>query len=444
MTRTKKIALGVGVAVVAAVAGLLGGVFADSPAPVSPAPPAEARSAGTAGQILAGFSPGNTAAYVQDLEAKIAVKPDDGKSLTFLGLAYQQRARETGDPSFYPLAETALRKALAEPGDHEILATTGLASLAASRHRFRDALALAERARGLGSESAAPYGILGDSLIELGRYDEAFDAFDRMASLKPNIASYARVSYARELLGLTNGAIEAMALAVDAGSGNGENAAWTLVQLGNLHFHAGRLDEAAREYGRALERYPHYIYAEAALARVEAARGSFGRAIELYRSAVDTIPLPEFAVGLGDTLMTAGRREEAKEAYGLVDVIQRLLEANGVRTEFDTALFDLDHGRNVAAALARAERAYVDRRSIDAEDVLAWGYYKNDRCDEAKEHSLLALRLGTKDALKLFHRGMIERCLGNANAGRSFIERALDTNPYFSLLYAPVAKEIVR
>lgn len=443
MTSTKKIAVGLAVAGTAAVVGLLGGVFAGSPSP-KPAAPVEARRADVAGQILAGFSPGNTVQYVQSLQSKVARQPGDGEALALLGLAYQQRARETGDPSFYPLSEQALRRALARTGDHELLAVTGLASLDASRHRFRDALALAERARALGPESAAPYGVLGDALVELGRYEEAFDAFDRMASLKPNVASYARVSYARELLGLTSPAVEAMELAVDAGSANAENAAWTLVQLGNLYFHAGRLDAAARRYEQALERFPRYIHAEAALARVEAVRGNYDRAVELYRAAVETNPLPEFAIGLGDVLTAAGREVEATEAYALVGVIQRLLEANGVRTELETALFALDHDRDVAGALARAERAYEDRKSVDAEDVLAWAYFKNGRCDEARAHSRLALRLGTKDALKLFHRGMIERCLGNEKAGRALLARALETNPYFSLIYGPVAKEIVR
>ena len=442
MTRTKKIAVGIAVAGAATVTGLLGGVLAGSPAP-KPAAPVQQRTADAAGQILAGFSPGDTVSYVQSLESKVAQTPDDGESLALLGLAYQQRARETGDPSFYPLAEKALRQALAEQGDHELLATTGLASLAASRHRFRDALSLARRAVDLSPDTAAPHGVLGDALVELGRYDEAFNAFDRMATLKPNIASYARISYARELLGLTGRAVEAMKLAVDAGSANAENASWTLVQLGHLYFHSGRLVEAAREYDLALERFPGYVHAEAALGRVEAARGNYDRAVELYRRAVERNPLPEFAVGLGDTLVAAGRDREAREAYDLVDVIQRLLEANGVRTEFDTALYDLDHDRDVAGALARVERAYEDRKSVDAEDVLAWAYYENGRCRVAKEHSLLALRLGTKDALKLFHRGMIERCLGHEKAGRAFLARALDTNPYFSLLYAPVAKETV-
>jgi tetratricopeptide (TPR) repeat protein len=441
VARTRILVAGVAAAL-AGIAVLLGGTLAGSgPAP-APAPSAARPSADAAGPLLTGVAAGDTASLVRSLETRLAANPEDGESLTLLGLAYQQRARETGDPSFYPLSERTLRKAIAHSGD-DYLATTGLASLAAARHRFENARALAEKAIALSPTSAAPYGVLGDALIELGRYEEAFTAFDRMASIKPNIASYARVSYARELLGRPDEAVEAMELAVDAGSGNPENHAWTLVQLGNLHFDSGRVDRAARLYRTALDRLPGYVYAQAGLARVEAARGRTRSAVALYRSALETNPLPQFAAALGDTLAAAGRRDEAGEAYALVDVIQRLFEANGVRTELETALFDLDHDRGVADALARAEEAYDDRKSIEAEDVLAWAYYKNGRCEDALSHSRRALRLGTKDALKLFHRGMIERCLGRDAAGERFLRQALETNPHFSLLYAPVVEEAV-
>ena len=55
-----------------------------------------------------------------------------------------------------------------------------------------------------------------------------------------------------------------------------------------------------------------------------------------------------------------------------------------------------------------------------------------------------ALRLGTRDALKLFHRGMIERCLGRPAAAKSTFRAALDINPHFSPRWSPVAKEAVR
>jgi tetratricopeptide (TPR) repeat protein len=433
--RGKRLTGGIAAAA-AATAVLLGGALSGSPFAGSASEPAPDVAAA---RLLEGFSPGDTAAYVAQLEAR-AADEEDGQTLTLLALAYQQRVRETGDPSFYPRAERALRRAL-QLEDGNALATTGLAALAASRHRFSEARALAERSIRLNPHSAPAYGILGDALSELGRYDEAFAAFERMVALKPGLAAYSRVSYARELLGKPREATAAMRLAVRAGSANVENAAWTLVQLGNLYFDRSRLGRAERAYREALFRLPGYVHAEAALARAESARGKVGRAVELYRSALDKVPLPQYAVGLGDTLQSAGRPAEARKAYALVDVIQRLFEGSGVRTDLESALFDLDHDRDVADALSRAREAFKRAPGINAEDVLAWALYKNGRCREARRHSVAALRLGTRDALKLFHRGQIELCLGKEASGRAFLRRALAINPHFSLLHAPTAME---
>ena len=100
-------------------------------------------------------------------------------------------------------------------------------------------------------------------------------------------------------------------------------------------------------------------------------------------------------------------------------------------------------GGRHAHALARARQAYDAAPGINAADVLAWALYKNGRCAEARASSVEALRLGTRDALLLFHRGMIERCLGNTGESVRFLGLALDANPYFSPLHASVAKELV-
>jgi tetratricopeptide (TPR) repeat protein len=432
--------LATGAALVLATAVLLGGVFGDDPPAGSAArPPAGA----AAGPLLQGFSAGDTAAYVAQLEQRVASSPQDAEGLSLLGLAYQQRARETGDPSFYPRSDEALGRALDLAPSND-LAVTGLAALAASRHRFEDARRLARRALALNPYSAETLGILGDANVETGRYRTAFAAFDRMAALKPNAVAYARISYARELLGRTRAAISAMKRAAAAAEGTSEPAAWTLVELGNLHYNSGRLRLAQRAYREALARFPAYHRAEAALARVEAARGRIDKAVALYRRALEAVPLPEYAAALGETLEAAGRIVEADEAYELVDVMQRLFEANGARTELETALVDLDRRRNLVDALARARAAYAEQRSIQAEDVLAWALYRNGRCAEARTYSVRALRLGTRDALKLFHRGMVERCLGRPAEARTFFARALAVNPHFSLRWAPAALEALR
>ncbi len=261
-----------------------------------------------------------------------------------------------------------------------------------------------------------------------------------MADLKPSLASYARVAYARELLGDVAGARAALRLAVEAGGAVPEHAAWSLVQLGNLEFGAGRLTAASRIYREALRRLPGYASADAGVARVEAARGRLSDSIARLQAVVDRVPLPEYAARLADLYDAAGRRAEAARTEGLVRTIERVLAANGVRTELETALFDLDRGVRLRDALARA-RDYVSRSpSLQAEDVLAWALVRNGRCAEALVHSKRALRLGTRDALMWFHRGAAERCLGRHRAARAALREALAINPYFSVRWAPVVR----
>jgi tetratricopeptide (TPR) repeat protein len=430
---------GAAVLVVSAVA-LLGGVLAEKPM-AGPATPTKPEVA--ADRLLDGFAAGDTEAYVAQLERRVEANPEDAEGLTLLGLAYQQRVRETGDPSFYPRSEEALDRALRLVPDSD-LALTGLAALAASRHRFTDARRLARRAVSLNPYSAPALGILGDAQVETGDYDSAFATFDRMAALKPTVASYARISYARELLGRSESAIAAMKRAVSAAASTSEPAAWSLVELGNLYYNSGRLRPAARAYGEALARFPGYHRAQAALARVAAAQGRIDRSVALYEQALEAVPLPEYAARLGETLAADGRSAEAAKAYELVEAMQRLLEANGARTELETALVDLDRNVRLADALSRAREAYEERRSIEAEDVLAWALLRNGMCVEALHHSKRALRLGTHDALKLFHRGMIERCLGRTAEARAAFGAALEVNPYFSPRWAPVAREALQ
>ena len=160
------------------------------------------------------------------------------------------------------------------------------------------------------------------------------------------------------------------------------------------------------------------------------------------QDAVDRIPLPQYVGLLGDLYRAGGNEAAAQRQYALIGDIERLLAANGVRNDLDIALFDVDHGVNLAHALALARQGYQYRPSIFGDDVLAWALARNGSCGEALHYSRLSLRLGTRDAVKYFHRGMIERCLGNDAGARAWFRRALALNPHFSVLWTPVARRL--
>lgn len=422
----KRIGLGLLTATVALVIVLLGGALAQSN---SPGGDGEARPGAAATRLLEGFSPGDTAAYVRQLERRVAGGGATAETFTLLGLAYQQRARETGDPAFYPRSEVALRRALSlEPRNS--LTLTGLAALAASRHRFDQARRLAARALRVDGPTNAAWGILGDAEVESGRYRAGFAAFERMVSLKPNAASYARISFARELQGRTGPAIAAMRRAVAAASGAPEPGAWALVHLGNLYAESGGLERAAQAYRHALVRFPSYAPALAGLGRLAFWRRRFDEAVARYREALAAQPLPEYAVGLGDAYARLGLIEDSEDAYRRAETLEEAFAANGGQNAVETALFDLDHDRNLVDALARAREGRRLRPSVEGEHVLAWALFKNGRCREARRHSVRALRLGTKDWGAMLHRSLIESCLGNEGEAKSFRARALAVNPY--------------
>jgi tetratricopeptide (TPR) repeat protein len=231
-----------------------------------------------------------------------------------------------------------------------------------------------------------------------------------------------------------------MRLAQTAAIGEPEALAWTAVQLGKLYWAHGLVDRAAVHFHHALVAFPGYVYAYDALAQVEAAGGHLRKAIALEQRAVDGIPLPQFVALLGDLDRRTGHGAAARRQYATIGVIGRLLVANGVKTDLEAALFDVDHGISLRHALAIARRAHADRPSIDGDDVLAWALARNGKCSEALRWSQHSLRLGTQDALKFFHRGVIEQCLGKRAAARLWFRRALTLNPHFSVLWAALAR----
>lgn len=388
------------------------------------------------------FSPQDltTENIIRNLQSYLQTHPVDSVAYGNLGIYYLQRARETGDPAYYPKAEGVLNKALQlDPNDFRAL--IGIGSLALSRHQFREALVWGERAQPLNPYNASIYAIIGDAQIELGDYTAAFQTFEQMTSLRPDLTSYSRISYARELKGDLPGAVQAMQQAVQAGAPNSEGVNWARVQLGNLYFNQGDYADAEQTYQAALNFFPDYPYAQAGIANVRAAQGDYATAISLYAHVVKVMPLPQFVIALGDIDTAAGRTDEAQQQYSLVDAEEKLFAANGVDVDAELALFDADHNRNLPQALEQARAAYARRPSITVADVLAWTLYKSGDGAAAQQAMQEALKLGTRNPLMFYHAGMIAYQTGDYADASDYLKQALALNPQFSILYAGQAKQ---
>jgi tetratricopeptide (TPR) repeat protein len=375
---------------------------------------------------------------ITDLQARLAEVPTDAGAYASLGLAYVQQAHLTSDPSYYPKAQGTLRRSLSlQPQDNEE-ALVGMAALAAARHDFAAALRFGERALAIDPHDADVYGVIGDAQLELGRYDAAFTTFQTMVDTRPGLASYARVSYSRELLGDVDGAIASMTAAREV-AGTPGGVAWTSYQLGELRFKTGDVAMARREYSLGFDADPGYVANLAGLGKVAWARGDLGGAIEMYSEVVQRFPAPEHVIALGDLYVLSGDGEAARGQYDLVRAEEQLFAANGVNTDLELALFNADHG-DPRAALRAAKAEWERRHSVHVADALAWALHANGRDAQAARYAEHALSLGTHSATFAFHAGMIQVALGNTIEGRAFLREALSFDPHISIAYGPVAR----
>jgi tetratricopeptide (TPR) repeat protein len=381
---------------------------------------------------------------ISRLQQRLADSPEDGMALNDLGTAYLQKARESGDPTFYGKADGVFQKALAiDSRDQSAL--IGASAVAAERHDFALALDFAQRAIELDPNDADANGALGDALIELGRYDEALAAFQSMLDTRPDLNAYVRISYARELHGDLDGAVAAMKLAIEAARPSGETAAWVHSQLGNVYFNRGKLRAAGEEYEVALSAFPGHIHAIAGLARISAAQEDYDRAIELYGQVIDRQPVLEHIAALGDVYRAQGQEAEAARQYDLVAAIDALYRSSGVSTDLEMALFLADHGIGLEEAVAIARRAYESQRgSIRAADALAWVLHKAGNSDDAANYVKEAVRLGTQDPLILFHAGAISHAIGDDETARAYLTQVAEGSPRFSVLHAEEAASLLQ
>lgn len=388
----------------------------------------------------ASASPSRSTQTVEELEVRFAADPTDDVIAAKLGLAYLDAVGANADPRFYPRAEEALRTALAiNPDSFE--ATFGMAALAAGRHDFHGGLSWSRKAIRLDPYNSDARGIQGDSLIELGRYEAAARAFQRMVDLKPGLPSFARISYLRELQGDIPGAVRAMRQAFDQAGSPGD-AAFAASHLGDLYLNQQRITKAERWYLRGTEIDPSATQPLSGLAKIAAVHDDLDEAIELIVKVLEINEEPGNAFFLGDLYRASGDEQAAADAYALGRRLNAREARNGSDVMLEASLFAVDSGQPTQALrLARAE--YGIRRSVHTADAYAWALYANGRYKKARELSQAALRLGTKSASFHLHAGMIALQLDDRKGAIGHLSTVLELDPVFSLQHRATAERIL-
>ena len=333
-----------------------------------------------ANALLGSGGNGSLDGSIASLQGRVREVPGDWRASAGLGLAYVQQGRITADPSYYPKAEGVLQASLTQrPGNAEAL--LGLGALAAARHDFDGALRYGRRARGLNPYDASAHGVVGDALLELGRYDDAFASFQTMMDIRPDSASFARVSYALQLRGDLSGAIAAMQRALGY-AGTPADAAWSSYQLGELYLADGRRSARGLTASAAVPTWtgPLHRVVRGAGDRVVPARGDLtGADPRGWRRSSIASPSPGYVIALGDLHALAGHAALAERQYELARIESELFGANRGERRSRALPSSTPTTATRSEALEAAEAEWAKRRSIHVADALAWALHANGR-----------------------------------------------------------------
>ncbi|BFV56308.1 tetratricopeptide repeat protein [Kitasatospora sp. CMC57] len=395
------------------------------------------RLASDTGAADSGSSSSLGAAIAAD-QRRLRELPSDAAAWARLGARYVEQARLTADPSYYPKADEALHRALDLTPEGSTETLTGLGALANARHRFAEAKDFAQRAITAQPLHWQAYAVLADALTQLGEDSAATKAVQQLLDHRPGTAAFTRAAYEFEQHGRTNDARAALERAL-ADAYSPADRAFCLHQIAELDLNSGHTHQALTGYQRALDADPDYTPALAGQARAEAALGNTATAVRDYTTAIGRVPLPQYLLELGELHEALGHPQQAKEQYALLDAEHRLAAANGVSDDLTLAQFQTDHGDPAqAVTLLRAE--WQQRHHPVVADALGWALHRTGQDQEALTYADLALSHGWRNALFLYHRGEIERALGQTGQARDDLAAALATDPHFSLIHAPLAK----
>ncbi|KAA5534632.1 tetratricopeptide repeat protein [Taibaiella lutea] len=381
-------------------------------------------------------------------EALEALKVNAGDSKQYLKLAsvYITEGRVTGNNGYYSgAALKMLDKVISsKPEDSNILfeSLSLKSAVLLNLHQFREALAVAEEGRKLNAYNAGIYGALVDANVEMGNYSEAVKDCDQMLTIRPDLRSYSRASYLRQIYGDNKGAITAMRMAVESGVPGMESTEWSRVNWGNLYLNTGQLDTARMIYETTLSYRPGYAPAEMGLAKVYAAQKKYDAAVIHAKNAIRVLSEASYVAYLGELYMMMGDKAKAMDVN---KEVVRLLEENEKEQTKGTIA---KHNGNRELALAylnvneydkALEYASIDYKmrpnNIDANDLMSWIYYKKGNYTEAKKYSSVVFQTKIKNADMLYKSGLIYAAAGDQTTAAKLKKDAISVSPYIDASY---------
>ncbi|MFF3031497.1 hypothetical protein ACFVS7_10920 [Streptomyces rubiginosohelvolus] len=407
--------------------------------PKEPGPVERAEAAATAGSPA---SLSDLTALIGDRQKWVESHPKDAPSLATLGTAYVEWARRSADTAYYARAEQALKRSLeAQPGERgNGAAWLGLAALANARHDFLAAKRWGETVRKQQPKAWSVYPVLIDAYTGLGDRKAATAATEKFSELRKGVPALARTADLYRGNGWREDALATAREAADRATQPAEKAE-ALHRLGELARERGEPEEAVAQFDAALRTDSGQLASLAGRARALAALDRTDEALAAYQSALEKLPRPQYALELGELYESLGLDGDARTQYAKLREMVAAAKKDGVDESLVLARFEADHGDPEAAVELLRAQWRGQHRSAAVADALGWALHRAGKSEEGLEYAQLAADTGVRNASYAYHLGVIQRELADFGPARRNLEQAVRTDPAFSPLAAPLARE---
>jgi len=368
-------------------------------------------------------------AKYEKLKAQYAKDPSDYAALLKLSEIYIYEARVTGEhPYYYTAALQTLDEILKYDGrltkDQKFTALFYKATVQLSQHNFNEALTTGNKALAVNNLNSGIYGVLVDANVEIGNYDQAVQMCEKMMEIRPDLRSYSRTSYLREIYGDLTGSKKAMLMAINAGAPYSEYKCWAIVTLGKIYEAEGALDSAAVCYELSTQERANYPFGIAGKASVEAKKGNYEAAKKTYDEALAILPEIGFNIELASLMQKEGKKAEVDKMIGEIEQMfkEDIESGHNMNLEFATFLYSFKNDYKTALEYG-LEELKNRPNNIDVNKLLAYVYYGLGDMENAKKHTETALRTGKKDADLMCINGLL-------NKDADQIKQSFVLNPY--------------
>lgn len=359
-------------------------------------------------------------------ERRLEEDPQSALEMAQLAGLLLEEGRMRANDDALAQAEVLARRSLGQRSRRNARSAALLVNVLVARHRFPEAVKVARDLVTFDPETPAYRALLAEVLMEIGEYREAITLLGSVRPHREDILIAPRFARWAELTGQPGEARRILTMARDAAHQRadfgGEQRAWYDFLLADVELRHGHLRHAASAIRSGLNESPGDWRLILARARLEAAQGSWRKAIESAETIVADVPAPDVLALLATAHTMLGHKDEANAYVMALDAVSQRQD-RAIHREWALTLLDTD---SVArTVLQRAAADTLVRRDTRTLDLLAWALLRSGRADQALRISRRASAMGNVEPALRYRAGMIELAGGDSSLARVHLEMAL-------------------